>query len=117
MVREMDVDESGSIDSGEFLRYMLVKMGKVQDSDIEKVLSMFDALDTYGSGAIDLDDIRADQARRGGYTPPQKPVPSFIASAQADAAAALNRAGDSAEGSWTRGVSNCLKELQKPILG
>eukprot|EP00966_Prymnesium_polylepis_P141979 3278786-Prymnesium_polylepis.1 len=37
MVREMDADNSGSIDKGEFLKYMLVKMGKVGQDDIDVV--------------------------------------------------------------------------------
>uniref|UniRef100_A0A7S3B5W2 EF-hand domain-containing protein n=1 Tax=Haptolina ericina TaxID=156174 RepID=A0A7S3B5W2_9EUKA len=64
MVREMDIDESGSIDRSEFLQYMLVRMGKCTQDDINKVLSMFDAFDEDHSGTIDTRDVLAVKERR-----------------------------------------------------
>jgi len=64
MIEEMDADKSGSVDKAEFLRYMLITMGKVEEEDLDKVLGMFDTLDIDGSGTIDRDDIVRELSRR-----------------------------------------------------
>lgn len=64
MINDMDGDGSGSIDKSEFLAYMLVAMGKVQQADVDKVVAMFDELDADGSGALDVNDVRAYNSTR-----------------------------------------------------
>ena len=66
MIADMDKDGGGSIDKGEFLQYMLVAMGKVEQEDIDKVVGMFDQLDADGSGSLDIEDVRAFNASRRG---------------------------------------------------
>ena len=41
----------------EFLTKMLVKMNKVEQEDIDKVLNQFEKLDTDNSGTIDIRDL------------------------------------------------------------
>ena len=53
----MDKDGSGGIDLAEFLEYMLVKMGKAAQSDIDKIKKQFKELDADGSGVLDQSDI------------------------------------------------------------
>ena len=45
MLYEMDENHTGTIDRGEFLKYILLAMGKVEPEDVEKALRMFDQLD------------------------------------------------------------------------
>ena len=69
MIADMDKDGGGSIDKGEFLQYMLVAMGKVEQEDIDKVIGMFDQLDADGSGSLDIEDVRAfNAAKRGEWS-------------------------------------------------
>ena len=65
MIDEMDEDGSGAIDRCEFLRYMLVSMGKVEREDVDKILGVFDTLDLDGSGSIDKEDVRLQERERG----------------------------------------------------
>ena len=58
MIREIDADGSGSVERHEFLAYMLVKTGKLERVDIERIDSLFHALDRDGSGTIDEGDVR-----------------------------------------------------------
>jgi len=53
----MDIDGSGGIDLAEFIEYMLVKMGKVGQADVDKIKRQFKELDADGSGVLDHDDI------------------------------------------------------------
>jgi len=79
MIEEMDEDKSGSVDKAEFLRYMLITMGKVDPEDLDKILGMFEQLDADGSGSIDRDDILRELSLRsasrspGGKASPAKP--------------------------------------------
>ena len=57
MIEEMDADKGGSVDKYEFLRYMLITMGKVEPDDLSKIMGMFNELDVDGSGFIDKEDI------------------------------------------------------------
>ena len=43
---------------------MLVEMGKTSREDIEKILDMFDKLDADGSGKLDIEDIKAHNAKQ-----------------------------------------------------
>jgi hypothetical protein len=68
MIEEMDVDGSGSVDRAEFLRYMLITMGKVGAVDLDKLLGIFAKLDRDGKGKLDEGDLRA------AATPGPKPI-------------------------------------------
>ena len=57
MLREMDTRGRGSIDRGEFLKYVLLAMGKVDAEDIEKALGMFDKLDEDRTGLIEVEHV------------------------------------------------------------
>ena len=77
-------------------------------------MAMFDALDADGSGAIDMDDVKAENARREGRPPPARPppklpemLPTTVPTAEVPPA----------EAGWMRGVPNFVKELSKPLLG
>ena len=48
---------SGSVDRGEFLKYVLLTMGKVEPEDIDKALLMFDRLDPQRTGVIEVDRV------------------------------------------------------------
>ncbi|KAL1521752.1 hypothetical protein AB1Y20_021406 [Prymnesium parvum] len=106
MLQEMDGDGSGSIDMCEFLRYMLIKLGKVKDSDIQMIQDMFDKLDTDRSGTLDVHDIRAEQARLEG-TPLPKLVPAKSASITQDSPSFWR---------WASGVSSLMQDLKKPLM-
>jgi hypothetical protein len=53
----MDGDGDGKVDKAEFLRTVLVQMGKVQQADVDECLRRFKELDKDGSGLIDPEDI------------------------------------------------------------
>ena len=64
MIRDMDADASGAIDRCEFVTYMLVAMGKLEQDDVDRVQGMFDKLDADGSGTLDVEDIRAAEEKK-----------------------------------------------------
>ena len=66
MIAEIDVDGGGSVDRNEFLEYMLVKTGKVEEQDLESVRQLFASLDRDGSGTIDEADMLAATSAKGG---------------------------------------------------
>uniref|UniRef100_A0A7S4KF57 EF-hand domain-containing protein n=1 Tax=Paramoeba aestuarina TaxID=180227 RepID=A0A7S4KF57_9EUKA len=53
----MDADGDGKVSEQEFLEHMLVKMGKIQESDIIELKTKFRQLDADGSGFLDQDDL------------------------------------------------------------
>ena len=59
LIKELDADESGSIERYEFVAYMLAQMGKATPDDINTIMDIFDELDVEGSGKLDSADIRA----------------------------------------------------------
>uniref|UniRef100_A0A7S2IN49 EF-hand domain-containing protein n=1 Tax=Haptolina brevifila TaxID=156173 RepID=A0A7S2IN49_9EUKA len=63
MLEEMDTDGNGVIDRGEFLKFVLVAMDKVDVEDVEKVLGMFDRLDPQRTGVIDVNQQRGKVVR------------------------------------------------------
>ena len=58
MLVEMDAGDSGTVDRGDFLKFILVALGKVTPDELEKVMIMFDRLDTAGAGAINVNQAR-----------------------------------------------------------
>jgi potassium channel subfamily K, other eukaryote len=53
----MDSDGDGKVSQLEYLSYMLVKLGKADQSDITGILAQFRKLDKDGSGELDKDDL------------------------------------------------------------
>ena len=60
-----DKEGGGSIDKLDFLQYMLVRLGKVSQDDLDKILGMFDDLDEDGSGRLDEEDVRMYARKKG----------------------------------------------------
>ena len=110
---KLNANQDDAIDKYEFLKYMLVAMGKVTQEDVDKVLQMFDAMDEDGSGQLDEADIREAQRKRseakGGAPSAARVVPR--------APAAVAPIAPSAEASMSRGNGgNWLNALAKPLL-
>ena len=61
--------QDGSIDRAEFLRYMLVAHGLVEELEIAKLDTLFDSLDVDGSGSLDAADMRRGSSSGGGNSP------------------------------------------------
>jgi potassium channel subfamily K len=57
LIEEIDVDKSGEVDRFEFCTYMLVNMGKLNQSDVDDVMGLFRAYDLDGSGHINCKDV------------------------------------------------------------
>eukprot|EP00908_Phaeocystis_cordata_P005460 Transcript_15943.p1 GENE.Transcript_15943~~Transcript_15943.p1 ORF type:complete len:376 (+),score=102.39 Transcript_15943:85-1212(+) len=64
LLANLEQDGDGSIERHEFITYMLVEMGRTSREDIEKILDMFDKLDVDGSGKLDIEDIKAANAKQ-----------------------------------------------------
>ena len=54
----MSLAAQGVVSRAQFVRYMLVASGMVEEVEIAKLDSLFDALDADGSGSLDAADIR-----------------------------------------------------------
>jgi len=87
MIEEMDADHSGNVDRVEFLRFMLVKMGAVEEATFDRIDAFFTDLDADGSGTIDTKDIRNDMRRKekakAGATDPALVAPLLPATTEA----------------------------------
>ena len=53
----MDRNSNGEVDYEEFVRFMLVSMGKVTMEDMDRLKSVYDALDVDHDGSLKLDDL------------------------------------------------------------
>ncbi|KAJ0399790.1 hypothetical protein ATCC90586_009830 [Pythium insidiosum] len=53
----MDSDGDGKVSKLEYLSYMLVKLGKADQDDIDGILAQFNKLDKDGSGELDKEDL------------------------------------------------------------
>ncbi len=59
---DMDTDGDGEVSKVEYLSYMLMKLGKVEQEMVDEILAQFDKLDADNSGALDREDlIRLDE--------------------------------------------------------
>ena len=58
MLEAMDADGDGYVDRGEFVKFVLVAMGKVDREDVDTALQMFDALDGSRAGVLALREQR-----------------------------------------------------------
>lgn len=64
LLDELGEKGGGQVDRYAFMRYMLVASGQVDEAEVTKLDSLFDALDVDGSGSLDAGDIRAHTASR-----------------------------------------------------
>ena len=53
----MDRDSNGEVDYEEFVRFMLVSMGKVSMEDMDRLKAVYDALDVDHDGSLQLNDL------------------------------------------------------------
>eukprot|EP00736_Rhodelphis_marinus_P001659 Rmarinus@m.4872 len=66
LLEEMAADGSGKVTAAEFLGYMLVKLGKVERSDVDRIQRQFEYLDKDGSGVLTMEDLLCiGETRRG----------------------------------------------------
>lgn len=56
-INDMDPNDDGEIDKGEYLEFMLLRWGKVKKEDTFPIMAKFDELDQDGSGFLDENDI------------------------------------------------------------
>ncbi|KAF4045351.1 Ion channel [Phytophthora infestans] len=54
---DMDTDGDGKVSQLEYLCYMLVKLNKVDQDDLDGIITQFHKLDRDGSGELDRDDL------------------------------------------------------------
>jgi hypothetical protein len=54
---DMDADGDGKVSQLEYLSYMLVKLNKADQDDIDGIIAQFHKLDRDGSGELDRDDL------------------------------------------------------------
>ena len=61
--------QRGEFDRFEFLRYVLVKTGRLEEEDVDDSMFLFHQYDLDGSGKIDIEDVRIfeKQSERGSY--------------------------------------------------
>jgi hypothetical protein len=57
MIDKMDEDGDSKVDRYEFCSYMLVNLGKIDQDDVNQVMSLFKHYDLDGSGTITIDDV------------------------------------------------------------
>jgi potassium channel subfamily K len=57
-LEKMDTNDDNTVTKDEFLVYMLKTLAKVEQSDIDKILELFDKLDKDNSGSLTRDDIQ-----------------------------------------------------------
>merc|ERR1711935_8819 len=57
MIDKMDEDGDSKVDRYEFCTYMLVNLGKIDQDDVDQVMSLFKHYDLDGSGTITIDDV------------------------------------------------------------
>jgi len=64
MINVIDIQKSGFIDKFEFLRYMLVKLEKVDGKTIDTIIAIFEKLDADGGGTLGPEDFLDAEAQQ-----------------------------------------------------
>lgn len=64
LVTSLDVSGDGKLDKAEFALGMIVKLGLIEQADVQPFLERFDELDSDGSGSLDVNDLANDIAGR-----------------------------------------------------
>jgi len=54
----MDIDDDGVVNDIEFMRFMLVTMGKVSGEDWDKLQALFKRLDASNDGSLSIEDLK-----------------------------------------------------------
>ena len=54
----MDIDDDGVVKDIEFMRFMLVTMGKVSGEDWDKLQALFKRLDASNDGSLSIEDLK-----------------------------------------------------------
>jgi CBS domain-containing protein len=62
-IERMDFNNDGRVSESEFLIYMLVTLQKVEQDDVDEILTLFHKLDKSGDGVLTKDDLE-DSIRR-----------------------------------------------------
>jgi len=58
VIRELADSKTGKVQRPDFLAYLLVHLGKVRATDINKVNALFDDIDTGDTGEVGINDLR-----------------------------------------------------------
>ena len=56
-IKKMDIDGDGSVSNVEFMRFMLISMGKLSSEDWDKLQAVFKKLDSSKDGLLTMDDL------------------------------------------------------------
>jgi len=77
-LKNLDVNEDGTVDLVEFMSYMLVSMQKVEKADLEEIVATFRRLDRDQNGHLDANDIvRFNKRRSMRWSKVQRLISSF----------------------------------------
>jgi len=57
MIEKMDTDGDSKVDRFEFCTYMLVNLGKIEQEDVDQVMSLFAHYDLDESGTLTIEDV------------------------------------------------------------
>lgn len=60
----MDINRDGEVEKGEFLAFMLVALQKVNQDDIDEIMTLFDHLDRDKNGTLTKNDLIAGDWNR-----------------------------------------------------
>ena len=64
-LKVMDTDEDGKITREEYVRFMLIEMGRVSQSELDELAVQFNRLDVTRSGFLDNEDLELMAKIRG----------------------------------------------------
>jgi len=64
-LKVMDTDEDGKISREEYVRFMLIEMGRVSQSELDELAVQFNRLDVTRSGFLDNEDLELMAKIRG----------------------------------------------------
>ncbi len=53
----MDTDEDGTVTYDEFISFFLVKMGRVQPEELDRLKDLYNQFDVNNDGSIQMDDL------------------------------------------------------------
>lgn len=64
-LKDMDADGSGRISRAEYIKFMLVEMGLVEEDELDELDKQFERLDVTRSGYLDKEDLALMAKYRG----------------------------------------------------
>jgi len=71
LIEEIDENQNGEIDRYEFCTYMLVNMGKIEQDDVDSIMTLFKYYDVDKSGSLTIDDV-VKMNENGGPKPAER---------------------------------------------